>query len=86
MKGLQNMTGKQSSEISIKPKILVVDDEKVVRKGCREVLSIDGFEVVLAENGEQGLKKVEEMRQPPTLLDVVLSETGSVEIWEPLPF
>jgi len=46
------MTEKQSTDILFKPKILVVDDEKVIREGCHEVLTQDGYEVILAENGE----------------------------------
>jgi two-component system phosphate regulon sensor histidine kinase PhoR len=80
MKGLQNMTGKQSSEISIKPKILVIDDEKVVRKGCREVLSIDGFEVVLAENGEQGLKMIEKAHFDVILLDLMMPGLSGFDV------
>ena len=35
------MKEKQSTDILFKPKILVVDDEKVIREGCREVLTLE---------------------------------------------
>jgi two-component system phosphate regulon sensor histidine kinase PhoR len=38
-----------------KTKILVVDDEKVVREGCTRVLTGKGYEVLSAENGRQAL-------------------------------
>jgi two-component system phosphate regulon sensor histidine kinase PhoR len=38
-----------------KTKILVVDDEKVVREGCNRVLTGKGYEVLSAENGRQAL-------------------------------
>ena len=74
------MTGKQSSEISFKPKILVVDDEKVVREGCREVLALEGFEVVLAENGEQGLKMIEEAHFDVILLDLMMPGLSGFDV------
>ncbi len=48
------MTEKESMEILYKPKFLVVDDEKVIRGGCHEVLTQEGYEVLLAESGEKG--------------------------------
>ncbi len=38
-----------------KIKILVVDDEKVVRDGCHRVVTGRGYEVLTAENGRQAL-------------------------------
>ena len=40
--------------------ILVVDDEPEYRLVTKTVLLSEGFKVVLAENGEDGLKKLEE--------------------------
>ncbi|MBW1827456.1 MAG: response regulator [Deltaproteobacteria bacterium] len=74
------MTGKQSSEISFKLKILVVDDEKVIREGCREVLALEGFEVVLAENGEQGLKMIEEAHFDVILLDLMMPGLSGFDV------
>jgi signal transduction histidine kinase len=39
------------------PRILVVDDERGVREGCRKVLSAEGYEVVTAEDGQAGLEQ-----------------------------
>ncbi len=40
--------------------ILVVDDEKGIREGCRRILSSEGFNVDTAENGKLGLEKAKE--------------------------
>jgi len=74
------MTGKQSSEISFKPRILVVDDEKVIREGSREVLSLEGFEVVLAENGEQGLELIEKAHFDVILLDLMMPGLSGFDV------
>ncbi len=39
--------------------ILIIDDEKNIREGLGDALELDGYDVRLAENGEQGLAFVE---------------------------
>lgn len=50
-----------------KTRILVVDDERVVRDGCHRVLNGKGFAVLTAENGEQAMDVL--AREP---LDIIL--------------
>jgi DNA-binding NtrC family response regulator len=38
--------------------ILVVDDEKNIREGLREALALDGYEVLIAEDGAQALDTI----------------------------
>jgi two-component system phosphate regulon sensor histidine kinase PhoR len=49
--------------------ILVIDDEQIMRDGCSRILSRDGWSVICAENGGQGL---EEMKGRPENIDVIL--------------
>jgi two-component system phosphate regulon sensor histidine kinase PhoR len=49
--------------------ILVIDDEQIMRDGCSRILSKDGWSVICAENGGQGL---EEMKGHPENIDVIL--------------
>ena len=74
------MTEKQSTDILFKPKILVVDDTKVIREGCREVLTLEGFEVILAENGEQGLKMIEKSHFDVILLDLMMPGLSGFDV------
>ncbi len=39
-------------------RILVVDDEQIMRDGCARILSKDEWQVVTAENGESGLEAI----------------------------
>ncbi len=39
-------------------KILVIDDEKSIRNSMKEILAFEGHEVVLAENGMEGVVAV----------------------------
>jgi PAS domain S-box-containing protein len=74
------MTERQSFDILFKPKILVVDDEKVIREGCREVLALEEFEVLLAENGEQGLEMIEKVHFDVVLLDLMMPGLSGFEV------
>lgn len=53
-----------------KPKILVVDDNEQNRALANATLVDEGYEVVLAENGEQGVAAFEAHRPDCVLLDV----------------
>ena len=39
-------------------KILVIDDERSIRNSMKDILQYEGHEVVLAENGMEGLVSV----------------------------
>jgi two-component system, OmpR family, phosphate regulon sensor histidine kinase PhoR len=49
--------------------VLLVDDEKVVREGCRRAFAAEGFQVLTAVNGQEALEVL--TRQP---VDVVLCD------------
>ena len=49
--------------------VLVIDDELIMREGCSRILSKDGWAVICAENGKQGL---DEIQASPEKIDVVL--------------
>jgi two-component system, OmpR family, phosphate regulon sensor histidine kinase PhoR len=74
------MTEQQSADILLKHKILVVDDEKVIRNGCREVLTQEDYDVILAENGELGLKMIEKAHFDVILLDLMMQGLSGFDV------
>ncbi len=46
------------TSITAHGRVLVVDDDAGVREGLTDVLTRGGFEVVLAENGREGLERL----------------------------
>lgn len=67
---------------SYRPKILVLDDEKRIRDGCRTVLAQGGFEVEVAEDGYSGLEKIEGAHFDIILLDLMLPGVQGMDILE----
>ena len=40
----------------MKPRILVIDDEEGIRSSLKMILEYDGYDVMLAATGEEGVK------------------------------
>lgn len=53
-----NNTEEKEKEMSIKKKILVVDDDKIIVKLVKEILEEEGFEVDTATDGLKGFEKI----------------------------
>ncbi len=54
------------------PKVLVVEDETVLRNAFKSILEAGGYTVGLAENGLEGVKLMKEMKPDLVLLDVFM--------------
>jgi len=50
--------------------ILIIDDEESIVRSLDGILSDEGFEVVSAKSGQDGLEKIEEMIPDLVLLDI----------------
>ena len=64
----------------IHKRILIIDDDPFIRKIYRERLLADGFIVDEAENGIQGLDKIESGEYDVVLLDMIMSDMTGVDI------
>jgi two-component system, NtrC family, nitrogen regulation response regulator NtrX len=63
-------------------KVLVVDDEENIRKTVREILEDEAHTVVLAEDGEQALKRFREETPDVVLLDIQLPKKDGLSVLE----
>lgn len=61
-------------------KILVVDDEAGVRRSLEQILSYEGYDVGLAENGEGGLALLDAESPDLVLLDIRLPGMDGIEV------
>jgi len=64
------------------PRILVVDDEYLIRWTLQQNLEKEGYEVILAETGEKALEKVKEEAPDLALLDIKLPGMDGYEVLE----
>ena len=64
----------------LRSSILIIDDEPKLRQLLTRMLSLEGFEVVEAENAKTGLKRLEKELFNVVLLDVKLPDGNGVEL------
>lgn len=65
-----------------KRKILLVEDETVVREALRDWLQEDGYDVDVAQNGEEALKKIKEEDFGVIVLDLKLPDVDGLHLFE----
>ncbi|MGI8582197.1 MAG: sigma-54-dependent transcriptional regulator [Chitinophagaceae bacterium] len=62
--------------------ILIIDDEKSIRKTLTEILSYEGYTVDEAGDGEEGLKKFKEKTYDLVLCDIKMPKLDGIEFLE----
>lgn len=60
--------------------VLIVDEERAMREGCREVAQSSGYDVVMAENAEQACRILETQAVEVVLLELKLPGVGGLEL------
>lgn len=61
-------------------RVLVIEDEESFRDALQFMLSREGFDVILASNGAQGMKLFDSMNPDLVLLDLMLPEVSGTEV------
>src|SRR4026207_691455 len=59
--------------------ILIIDDEKAIRKALTEILSAEGYRTEEAGDGEEGLRKFKEKSYDVVLCDIKMPKIDGIE-------
>ncbi|GGF20414.1 sigma-54-dependent transcriptional regulator [Echinicola rosea] len=62
------------------PKILIIDDEKVIRSTLKEILEYENYEIHEAQDGVEGLKKIESQDFDLVLCDIKMPKMDGLEV------
>ena len=65
-----------------KGKLLIVDDEERLRNLMARVLQLEGYEVITASTGKEGLKKLQSEPVSVVLSDVKLPDLNGIDLTE----
>ena len=60
--------------------IVIIDDEPFALRAMSYLLTREGYEVVTASNGEEGLQRVQELRPPLVFLDIMMPRLDGYEV------
>src|SRR5271169_3484861 len=63
-----------------KGRVLVVDDELDIREGLDTLLSMEGYKVDMAQNGADGLRKIESRAYDLVLLDLMMPDRSGMDV------
>ncbi|HAW59247.1 MAG TPA: response regulator [Bacteroidales bacterium] len=64
------------------PRILVVDDERAIRKTLREILEYEKYSVDEAQNGQEAIEKVQSNDYDVVLCDIKMPGIDGIEVLE----
>jgi len=65
-------------------KILIIDDERAIRRALREILEFEDFEVEEAENGKEGLEKAQAIAYDIIFCDIKMPLMDGMEVLDAL--
>jgi DNA-binding response OmpR family regulator len=63
-----------------KGKILIIEDDRYISKMYQLKLSLEDYDVQVAENGKQGVDKIKEFMPDIVLLDILMPELDGFEV------
>jgi len=65
-------------------KILIIDDERAIRRALKEILEYEGYEVHEAEHGKEGLEKALQTTYDLVFCDIKMPQMDGAEVLESL--
>ena len=66
----------------LKPRILIIDDDHSLIRLTKHILSKEGFDVLTALNGLEGLQKAQKEEPDLVILDIVMPEPDGFQVLE----
>ncbi|MBX7224791.1 MAG: sigma-54 dependent transcriptional regulator [Chitinophagales bacterium] len=64
------------------PKILIIDDERAIRRTLKEILEYEKFEIQEAEDGEQGIDMIAKNDYDVVICDIKMPKKDGIEVLE----
>lgn len=62
-----------------KTRVLIIDDEHDAREFLKNTLERKGFTVIIAEDGDDGLEKLQVLNIPIVICDIVMPKVDGIE-------
>ena len=82
MPGLAAFCGKNRAAVASRKKILIIEDEPHIVLGLTDALEFEGFAVVSAGKGKEGVQLARQEKPDAILLDLMLPDTNGFKVCE----
>ena len=66
------------------PKILIVEDDPLMSRMYQKIFTFEEYDVILAEDGQEGLEKARSEKPTVVLLDIMMPKMNGLEVLEKL--
>lgn len=63
-----------------KKRILIIEDDLILQKALQEFLTAEGFDVIVASDGEEGLRFARAKEPNLIVLDIILPKVNGFEV------
>lgn len=78
------MTADPQQDDAVPKRILLVEDDRFLRKAAEAMLRRHGYEVVSAQDGEEGLRAARAALPDVVLLDLIMPKMGGFQVLQEL--
>lgn len=65
-------------------KVLLIEDDQLIQRMYQKIFTFEGYEVVIASDGAEGLKRVKAEAPTIILLDIMMPKMNGIEVLEKL--
>lgn len=63
-------------------KILIIEDEEIIYSLLQKKLTEEGYQILIAKDGIEGMDKMKEAKPDLVLLDIIMPRKGGFEVME----
>jgi CheY-like chemotaxis protein len=63
-------------------KVLIIEDDVILMRFYNKLLTAEGYEVEMADDGREGIRKIKSTKPSLILLDIMLPEMNGIEVLE----